>query len=209
MTDQPANARGEQTYLFQAWGETDLPFAAIAVGRQQVQDFIVSEWLGDPESDEIPGIMQEFDAHDFGDGPLKWEFEIGGVRITKVYTHNRANEMPSSARPETVQPKEPERDGRNESVVGEAVAAPLGADKREAAINWLRELLMETRDGEEMESRSLWDTAPSYVLALLAAAPAASPPAGEPLTMSMFANRADYEAAVRAQQAPPPTQGQK
>jgi hypothetical protein len=129
MTDQPANARGEQTYLFQAWGETDLPFAAIAVGRQQVQDFIVSEWLGDPESDEIPGIMQEFDAHGFGDGPLKWEFEIGGVRITKVYTHERTNEPTPNARPAMPVGTEPNRNGRNESVVGEAVAAPLGVER--------------------------------------------------------------------------------
>lgn len=40
--------------------------------------------------------------------------------------HKRTNEPPSNARPETTQPKEPERDGRNESVVGVAVAAPLG-----------------------------------------------------------------------------------
>lgn len=84
------------TYLCQAWGETDLPVACIVSRRDEIQSFIVREWFGSEDDPELPTVMAEFDAHDWKDGPLEWEFEIGGVRISQVYVSVEPAKEPSA-----------------------------------------------------------------------------------------------------------------
>ena len=71
-------------WLCQAWGETDRPAVAIVKTRDKVQKFIVDQWLGSAEDQDLPDIMRQFDNHDWGDGDLVWNFEIGGVSISDV-----------------------------------------------------------------------------------------------------------------------------
>ena len=76
----------EGQYLCYAWGESDKPVAAIVPDRDGVRRFIIAQWLGDEDSDELPGIMEEFDAPEWDMiDTLEWTFEIGGVRITQVF----------------------------------------------------------------------------------------------------------------------------
>ena len=77
---------GDFNYLCQAWGESDLPCVAIALDRNQVDWFIINQWLGDAFDPQRSEIMKEFDDHDWDDHPvLKWTFEIGGVSIERVF----------------------------------------------------------------------------------------------------------------------------
>lgn len=88
----PPAARSFDGWLCYAWGETDYPVAEFVRDRAGVETFIVREWLGDKDSrggdgePSLPGIMDEFDEHDWSpnEDPLTWEFEIGGVRIEKA-----------------------------------------------------------------------------------------------------------------------------
>ena len=77
-------------YLCFAWGETDRPCAAIVSDRAAVRQFLIDQWLG-KECEELDAAMARFDADsDDGDAwdgmdSIDWQFEIGGVRITKVF----------------------------------------------------------------------------------------------------------------------------
>lgn len=89
---QPLPAQTDHTYLCRAWGETDLPVVAIAKSRDEVRQFYIDQWLGD-ENDAgydgtptLPGLMQEFDEHDWRDEPeITYTFEIGGVSVERVF----------------------------------------------------------------------------------------------------------------------------
>lgn len=72
-------------FLCQAWGESDLPMAYIANNRADVERFFVDEWMGDKDAPELPEAMQRFDEHDWSDGELDWEFEIGGVSVKLIF----------------------------------------------------------------------------------------------------------------------------
>ena len=96
------NRQGEALLCY-AWGETDRPSVMIARTRDEVQHFIVAEWLGvedaidDDFQPELPKIMARIDAHDWHDGALEWEFEIGGVRLEDVFmTPNDLANAPAS-----------------------------------------------------------------------------------------------------------------
>lgn len=72
--------------LCYAAGESDRPCVRIARTAAEVKQFIIDEWLGDPESDELPEIMREISEHDWReDGSKRWEFEIGSVEFTDVF----------------------------------------------------------------------------------------------------------------------------
>lgn len=83
------NRQGDALLCY-AWGETDRPSVMTARTRDDVLRFIVAEWLGVEDAidadfkPELPKIMARLDAHDWNDGALEWEFEIGGVRIEDV-----------------------------------------------------------------------------------------------------------------------------
>ena len=85
------NRQGD-TLLCYACGETGRPSVMVARTRDDVRRFIVTEWLGVEDAidadfqPELPKIMARLDAHDWHDGALEWEFEIGGVRIEDVFS---------------------------------------------------------------------------------------------------------------------------
>lgn len=76
--------------LCKAWGETDVPAAFIAYSREEVRQFLLREWHG-VECPELDEAMARFDAdRDDGDAwdgtdSIDWQFEIGGVSLTRCY----------------------------------------------------------------------------------------------------------------------------
>lgn len=88
-------------YLCFAWGETDRPCAAIVSDRAAVRQFLIDQWLGE-ECEELDAAMARFDADsDDGDAwdgmdSIDWQFEIGGVRITKVFAIAAAPAAPAA-----------------------------------------------------------------------------------------------------------------
>lgn len=84
------NRQGD-TLLCYAWGETDRPHFLAARTAEEVHHFIVAEWLGVEDAidadfeEELPKIMANLAEHDWDDGALEWEFEIGGVRIEDAF----------------------------------------------------------------------------------------------------------------------------
>lgn len=92
MTQEQSDKDERCAYLCFAYGESDLPAAVIAPDRATVLQFFVDEWFGE-KADKMHGSNREmwdeavarFDSHDWHEeGPIKWQFEIGGVEITKV-----------------------------------------------------------------------------------------------------------------------------
>jgi hypothetical protein len=92
-----AGKRSAEGYLCYAWGETDLPVALFAADRSGVFRFLVCEWFGDPKDQELPAAMDRFDNHDFREEPLEWTFEIGGVRVERVYGYEALTATPPPA----------------------------------------------------------------------------------------------------------------
>lgn len=82
----PPNKGVAREWLCQAWGESDRKLACICGTRAEVEQFFIREWMGDKDCDELPPAMKEFDEHDWDDDPkLYWEFEIGGVSVTRIF----------------------------------------------------------------------------------------------------------------------------
>ena len=75
----------KEVWLCYAYGETEWPCVVIASNREQIRQFVIDEWLGDSDDEQLPEIMERIDAYDWKDGTLEWRFEIGGVKISKVY----------------------------------------------------------------------------------------------------------------------------
>lgn len=82
------------TFLCKAWGETDLPVAAIVVGLDAVRQFLIDQWLcdADHEHDDgtkaLPEAMQSMQDEWEVEGeswPWKVEFEIGGISVQRVF----------------------------------------------------------------------------------------------------------------------------
>lgn len=80
-------------YLCKAWGETDLPIAAIVNGLDGVRAFLVEVWLGDADAVDhagektLPSVMDEMQGDWEREGEAwEWscEFEIGGISVQKV-----------------------------------------------------------------------------------------------------------------------------
>jgi hypothetical protein len=116
---------------------------------------------------------------------LREHIEKGDPRDVAAYcaflwNHGeRTNAPPSNARPEPDSNAEPNGSGRNESVVGEAVAAPLGW--KLVPVEPTQEMYYagnKEQVRQETAAGALRSAAKIY-RAMLAAAPAASPPAGE------------------------------
>ncbi|MDE4922682.1 hypothetical protein [Cupriavidus metallidurans] len=92
-TAASAGGPAGDTYLCKAWGETDLPAAAIVVGMDGVRDFLVSEWLGsaddthDDGTNSLEDALQDMQEQWLREGEA-WEwsiaFELGGVSVQKV-----------------------------------------------------------------------------------------------------------------------------
>lgn len=73
-------------FLCYAYGETDMPCVRLANSGEDVAQFIVDEWLdGNSDNPELQPIMAEFVDHDWDEGPMKLEFETGGVTIERVF----------------------------------------------------------------------------------------------------------------------------
>lgn len=100
------NRQGDTILCF-AWGETDRPHFLPAQSIEDVRHFIVAEWLGVEDAigadfePVLPEIMARIAAHDWDDGPLEWEFEIGGVRIEDVFMtpNDRVNRRTAASSP--------------------------------------------------------------------------------------------------------------
>jgi hypothetical protein len=72
--------------------------ALFAADRSGVFRFFVCEWFGDPKDPGLPAAMEQLDSHDFREGPLEWTFEIGGVRVERVYGYEALTTPPEAAR---------------------------------------------------------------------------------------------------------------
>lgn len=89
---QPQPVQPSEQYLCKAWGETDLPAAAIVSGLDGVRAFLVEQWLGDAEHEHddgtkaLPEAMADMQTYWVTEGEC-WsaEFEIGGVSVQKVF----------------------------------------------------------------------------------------------------------------------------
>ena len=91
-----ADKRGEagNLYLCKAWGETDLPAAAMVTDLDGVRAFLIAEWLGsaddthDDGTNSLDDALQDMQEQWAREGDA-WEwsthFEIGGVSVQKVY----------------------------------------------------------------------------------------------------------------------------
>lgn len=79
-------------FLCRAWGETDLPSAALVPDWEGVRAFMVREWLGEEDATDYDGentldrVKAGFDEHeeDQRGGPFEIVFEIGGVSVERV-----------------------------------------------------------------------------------------------------------------------------
>lgn len=94
-------------YLCYAWGESDWPVAQFARTRADVVRFFQDQWFGEPPEEMHPDnranwddVMAQFDAPEWDMvDTLQWEFEIGGVRVTKVWECGRAAPVVAPAEP--------------------------------------------------------------------------------------------------------------
>lgn len=100
MTDKTDSKEREPTYLCQAWGETDLPSAAIVQGLDAVREFLVEQWLGDADQEHddgtkaLPAAMADMQEQWALEGEAwKWSisFEIGGISVQRVDNVGRAS----------------------------------------------------------------------------------------------------------------------
>lgn len=100
MADDTNTAEREATYLCQAWGETDLPSAAIVRGLDAVRAFLVEQWLGDEDQEHddgtkaLPAAMADMQEQWELEGEAwKWSisFEIGGISVQRVDDVGRAS----------------------------------------------------------------------------------------------------------------------
>lgn len=93
MTDTNSEQFPGSVFLCYAWGETDLPVAKFARSREEVLQFMQDEWFGEKPETMHPdnlanwtSAVAEFDAPEWDlRDSVQWEFEIGGVRITRVF----------------------------------------------------------------------------------------------------------------------------
>ena len=91
LLQQAVNGATGETYLCRAWGETDLTLAAIVVGLDRVQAFLVEYWLGsddhtdDDGTETLPSVMADIQKCLAGsDDRWSLEFEIGGISVETV-----------------------------------------------------------------------------------------------------------------------------
>lgn len=85
MSDGLGINRVGNAILCVAWGEQDRPDATLARTVSAVEQFIVGEWIGDPEDPLVAEVLKELAEHDWReDGELKYEFEVGGVTFQDV-----------------------------------------------------------------------------------------------------------------------------
>lgn len=75
-------------FLCRAWGETDMPCAELVRDWDGVRRFMIREWLGEEDGEQLLQLKDDFDKHeeDMGrnGGPLSYPFEIGGVSVERV-----------------------------------------------------------------------------------------------------------------------------
>jgi hypothetical protein len=78
------NRLGDAILCF-AWGETDRPYSCHATTVEQVRAFLIEQVFGTDKDPMLDEWMQELAEHDWmEDGELRWEFEIGGVKLQDV-----------------------------------------------------------------------------------------------------------------------------
>lgn len=84
--------RSAEGFLCYAWGESDKPIAQLVRTRDEVLAFFVAEWFGEkPEAmcaenrEQWDEAVAQFDGDWDGLDSTEWHFEIGGVRVTKVF----------------------------------------------------------------------------------------------------------------------------
>lgn len=92
--------RGYVGYLIYAWGETDKPIAGVVYSRAEVRASIIDLWLGDSEDEQLLGIMQQFDNHDWNEEvKLVWYFAIGGFSIEQAHGLIAQPSLPQESQP--------------------------------------------------------------------------------------------------------------
>lgn len=76
--------RSGNAILCRASGETDSPSAAIVRTSSEIRSFFIHEWLGG-EGSELDDAMARLEEHDWENGLLDWELEMGSVTLEDVY----------------------------------------------------------------------------------------------------------------------------
>ncbi len=123
-------------WLCEAFGESDRPRIVIADDRAEVRQFIIDEWLGDETDPELDEVMQTFDAHDWNDEPLSWDFEIGGVRISEVFYKNSGKAIVISA--ERLKELEAENERMKTEML--VIAECIFTNNRSAGTHWANDI---------------------------------------------------------------------
>lgn len=67
-----------------AHGETERSASAMASSVDEVRRFFVQEWFGSEDDEYLTEVMSELAKHDWDDGSLDWQFEIGSVSVQDV-----------------------------------------------------------------------------------------------------------------------------
>lgn len=137
-------------FLCKAWGETDLPAAALCRDMAGVRQFLIDEWLGNEDSPDwegnpiLPGVMDELATYNWADEGNEWntEFEIGGLSIERV-TFPAAAELvaaipanTSEPKPEVLPPQTPYPAPCSEPVLPPTTPYPGAPDYRAWAEKW-------------------------------------------------------------------------
>ncbi|MGQ3178856.1 MAG: hypothetical protein ACT6SC_14765, partial [Blastomonas fulva] len=85
---QAGEAVAFDAFLCRAWGETDMPAVELVTDWEGVRRFMIREWLGEEDEEQLLQLKDDFDAHEEkmgrNGGPFAIEFEIGGVSVERV-----------------------------------------------------------------------------------------------------------------------------
>lgn len=92
------NRKGDSV-LCVAWGESDVPSVAICRTADEIRKFFIDEWFGDPDEPDLKDAMDEVAEHDWLDGALSWQFEIGGIKLRDVCDKTPNSELSGAERP--------------------------------------------------------------------------------------------------------------
>jgi hypothetical protein len=85
---QAGEAVAFDAFLCRAWGETDMPAVELVTDWEGVRRFMIREWLGEEDEEQLLQLKDDFDAHEEkmgrNGGPFAIEFEIGSVSVERV-----------------------------------------------------------------------------------------------------------------------------
>lgn len=97
MTDMPTKELKDcEAWLCYAWGETDVPTARFAFNADDIRQFAIEEWLGSDDDPQLFDFMSDWQSQDWRDGCLEYTFEIGGIRVEKVFAMIQTSSTPAA-----------------------------------------------------------------------------------------------------------------